>query len=787
MAAEESLYLRTVLSLHDSVKPDDSSLALPTEERLSRPDSPSGHSQRRGRVEQQVQLTLSRKGKRPTTLTGSQSSGQLSSTTPVRNGTMKVSSVGSIRPARRVDVSHWPTPELPQVNGSYGTFRPGPTGNGFHWSSAAFTLPAMRSMHSADRLQVMAPSWHSAHSEVHRNTRPFVLARSTTLQLPSRPICEDDALDDVFLPDGPHVTPLRSEHQQAFLERQNMQRSLSQPGEKLFGSQDLTWLVARGAREGLGTASRRPSQTASLFNAELHTNGAVVAEELEVQREARVTSVKRGKPAAEMTLKRAVNQLSEENSAVQVTAAKFVQNQCFSSADAKKTMFHLRGIPKLLKLLDSENEDLQQAAAGALRNIVFENSDNKMEVKDCNGVAVILRQLNINRDIEMRRQLTGLLWNLSSHDMLKEHLGRDAVKPLTDSVLVPCSGVSEGEDPKLEMLADAEVFLNATGCLRNISSAGPNGRKAMRDCDGLIDSLVYYVRGTIADYKPDDKALENCVCILHNLTYQFELELPETLRPVVQESRQSLAVETHTPGCFSVKSSKIQEEDNLSESDCPLLEENGNPCGVEWLWSAITIRMYLSLVAISNRQLTQEASIGAMQNLTAGTGGVSQAVAHIIVLRESGLQQMKKTLQEGEEGVRRVSVCLIKNLSRYKELHPHIIKQVLPELVAMLPTSDTNSEQPVEITSVCHILNNLSQASVQNIRAILNHGVLPRIIRISSKDHRYGPTRAGQAAGVLLQTLWRHSELHGSYKKAGYRKADFINSRTVKAVNSARD
>lgn len=38
-----------------------------------------------------------------------------------------------------------------------------------------------------------------------------------------------------------------------------------------------------------------------------------------------------------------------------------------------------------------------------------------------------------------------------------------------------------------------------------MSSAGPDGRKTMRRCDGLIDSLVHYVRGTIADYQPDDK------------------------------------------------------------------------------------------------------------------------------------------------------------------------------------------------------------------------------------------------------------------------------------------
>lgn len=40
---------------------------------------------------------------------------------------------------------------------------------------------------------------------------------------------------------------------------------------------------------------------------------------------------------------------------------------------------------------------------------------------------------------------------------------------------------------------------------RNLSSAGPDSRKAMRECEKLIDSLVYYIRGTIADYKTDDK------------------------------------------------------------------------------------------------------------------------------------------------------------------------------------------------------------------------------------------------------------------------------------------
>ncbi len=71
-------------------------------------------------------------------------------------------------------------------------------------------------------------------------------------------------------------------------------------------------------------------------------------------------------------------------------------------------------------------------------------------------------------------------------------------------------------------------------------------------------------------------------------------------------------------GIICCDSPQAQEADE----DYPLLEENGSPQGVEWLWSAITIRMYLSLIAVSTNQHTKEASIGALQNLTACSGEV---------------------------------------------------------------------------------------------------------------------------------------------------------------------
>lgn len=59
-------------------------------------------------------------------------------------------------------------------------------------------------------------------------------------------------------------------------------------------------------------------------------------------------------------------------------------------------------------------------------------------------------------------------------------------------------------------------------------------------------------------------------------------------------------------------------------------EEKSSPRGMEWLWHSIVIRMYLSLIAKSARNYTQEASLGALQNLTAGGGPVSLVTAFLL-------------------------------------------------------------------------------------------------------------------------------------------------------------
>ncbi|XP_070266554.1 plakophilin-2 [Myotis yumanensis] len=488
----------------------------------------------------------------------------------------------------------------------------------------------------------------------------------------------------------------------------------------------------------------------------------------------------------EMTLERAVSMLDADHTppARISVAATFIQHECFQKSEARKRVYQLQGIPKLLHLLKVQNEDIQRAVCGALRNLVFEDNDNKLEVAELNGVPRLLQVLKQTRDLETKKQITGLLWNLSSSDKLKNLMITEALIILTENIIIPYSGWPEGDYPKANGLLDFDIFYNVTGCLRNMSSAGPDGRKVMRRCDGLIDSLVHYVRGTIADYQPDDKATENCVCILHNLSYQLEAELPEKYSQSNYIQNRNIQMDNNKSiGCFGNRSRKVKEQ----YQDMPMLEEKSNPKGVEWLWHSIVTRMYLSLIAKSGRSYTQEASLGALQNLTAGSGPMPMSVAQTVVQKENGLQHTRKMLHIGDPSVKKTAVSLLRNLSRNLSLCNEIAKETLPDLVSIIPDTVPSTELLIETTaSACYTLNNLTQNSYQNARDLLNTGGLQKIMTISAGDTS-ASNKASKAASVLLYALWTHTELHNAYKKAQFKKTDFVNSRTTKAYHSLKD
>jgi hypothetical protein len=102
---------------------------------------------------------------------------------------------------------------------------------------------------------------------------------------------------------------------------------------------------------------------------------------------------------------------------------------------------------------------------------------------------------------------------------------------------------------------------------RNISSAGDYGRKKLRECEGLVDSLVYLVKKAIEKANIDNKSVENCVCVLRNLSYRAqEVEDPnyDKKQLPVAETRAGAKPSSDNLGCFN--SSKTKRKDSGGSS-----------------------------------------------------------------------------------------------------------------------------------------------------------------------------------------------------------------------------
>ena len=68
-------------------------------------------------------------------------------------------------------------------------------------------------------------------------------------------------------------------------------------------------------------------------------------------------------------------------------------------------------------------------------------------------------------------------------------------------------------------------------CCSNVSSDGEYARHKLRECNGLVDAVVAVVRASVSIVEMDSKAVENCVCVMRNLSYACqEVADPEYLR-----------------------------------------------------------------------------------------------------------------------------------------------------------------------------------------------------------------------------------------------------------------
>uniref|UniRef100_A0A7N5P5Q7 Plakophilin-1 n=1 Tax=Ailuropoda melanoleuca TaxID=9646 RepID=A0A7N5P5Q7_AILME len=408
-----------------------------------------------------------------------------------------------------------------------------------------------------------------------------------------------------------------------------------------------------------------------------------------------------------LTIPKAVQYLSSQDEKYQAIGAYYIQHTCFQDESAKQQVYQLGGICKLVDLLRSPNQNVQQAAAGALRNLVFRSVTNKLETRRQNGIREAVSLLRRTGSSEIQKQLTGLLWNLSSTDELKEELIADALPVLADRVIIPFSGWCDGNSNMTREMVDPEVFFNATGCLRNLSSADA-GRQTMRNYTGLIDSLMAYVQNCVAASRCDDK----------NNNY-----------------------------------------------DCPLPEEEANPKGSSWLYHSDAIRTYLNLMGKSKKDATLEACAGALQNLTASKGLMSSGMSQLIGLKEKGLPQIARLLQSGNSDVVRSGASLLSNMSRHPVLHRAMGNQVFPEVTRLLTNHTGNTSNSEDIlSSACYTVRNLMASQPQTAKQYFTSSMVNNVINLCRSS---ASPKAAEAARLLLSDMWSSKELQGVLRQQG--------------------
>lgn len=477
---------------------------------------------------------------------------------------------------------------------------------------------------------------------------------------------------------------------------------------------------------------------------------------------------------SDLTLKEAVEFLSQSEENFQQCGATVIQHSTFKEDQAKQEVSQLGGIPLLVSLLQSANPGVCQAVAGALRNLVFKNQMNKLEVQDCDGIAKAVQLLKETDSTETQKQITGLLWNLSSTDELKAELIATALPVLSDNVIVPFTCWS---DNTANNNIHPDVFYNATGCLRNLSCAQKKERDAMRSCPGLIDSLVSYTHSCVAEENPDDKSVENCICILHNLSFQLEAEAKECFANYYA-LEQSPKKSPTTTGCFSPKSNKAQKEFSF---DC---KPDSAPSGVKWLSHPKTMQTYLSLLGSSQKEGTLEACCGALQNITASRDLGSAAMSQILVQKLGVLQYMAPLMKSSNPSMQKSAVSLLSNLSRTSWLQSSMAKQVLPELTTILingPRKMGNSDETT--AAVCNMVQSLIVVDPEVGKKVLTKEMVSAVADLS--EDRSFP-KSSKAAALLLYNLWNDKGLQGALKKMGFNKALFVNDNTTAAHKSVQ-
>uniref|UniRef100_A0A8D3CKG2 Catenin delta 2 n=1 Tax=Scophthalmus maximus TaxID=52904 RepID=A0A8D3CKG2_SCOMX len=497
-----------------------------------------------------------------------------------------------------------------------------------------------------------------------------------------------------------------------------------------------------------------------------------------------------------------IQMLQHQFPSVQSNAAAYLQHLCFGDNKIKAEIRRQGGIQLLVDLLDHRMSEVHRSACGALRNLVYgkANDENKVALKNCGGIPALVRLLRKTGDVEIRELVTGVLWNLSSCDALKMPIIQDALAVLTNSVIIPHSSWDSSpnhhDDRKLH-LHTSQVLRNATGCLRNVSSAGEEARRRMRECDGLTDALLYVIQTSLGSGEIDSKTVENCVCILRNLSYRLAAETSHGQQGGLEELDSLLwdanGRDGESSGCWGKKKKKkkgIDQWDGVG----PFPDTADPPKGVQMLWHPTIVKPYLTLLSECSNPDTLEGAAGALQNLAAGSWKVTgfknvfffsmffwSVYIRAAVRKEKGLPILVELLRIDNDKVVCAVATALRNMAldiRNKEL---IGKYAMRDLIHRLPGSSSISPPSKAmsddtVTAICCALHEVITKNMENAKALRDAGGIEKLIGIARSKGDKHSAKVVKAASQVLSSMWQYRDLRSLYKKDGYSQYHFVGS-----------
>ncbi|XP_069612377.1 splicing regulator ARVCF isoform X3 [Ranitomeya imitator] len=468
---------------------------------------------------------------------------------------------------------------------------------------------------------------------------------------------------------------------------------------------------------------------------------------------------------------------------VKSNAAAYLQHLCYENDKIKKEVRHLKGIPILVGLLDHPKPEVHRKACGALRNISYgKDNENKVSIKNCDGIPALIRLLRKTNDMEVRELITGTLWNLSSYEPLKMVIINHGLQTLTNEVIIPHSGWENepNEDSKPRDAEWTTVFKNTSGCLRNVSSDGAEARRRLRECDGLVDALLHALQSAVSKKDTDNKSVENCVCIMRNLSYHVHKEVPGADRFHDLDGNLQSGIggqqkkKKDDAGCFGGKKAKGKKNGDMDKNfdtlDLPKRSESVK--GFELLYQPEVVRLYLSILTESQNYNTLEAAAGALQNLSAGNWTWSTYI-RATVRKERGLPVLVELLQSDSDKVVRAVAIALRNLSMDRRNKDLIGNYAMGQLVRNLPGGQQRPAKNLEEDTVVAVLNTIHEIvtdSSENARSLIQTQGIEKLITINKSSQC---PREVKAASHVLQMIWSYKELRSALQKEGWNKANF--------------